>query len=70
MSVTIDLFDIEAQTRLALQHHGAGEWIAAEVAKAVRKAEATGNVICGCTIWKVTAISLEPGASKALSNRG
>ena len=47
MSVTIDLSDIEAQTRLALQHHGAGEWIAAEVAKAVRKAEATGNVICG-----------------------
>ena len=47
MSVTVCLSDLEVQTRLALQHHGADEWIAAEVAKAVRKAEATGNLICG-----------------------
>ncbi|MEM7224512.1 MAG: Ldh family oxidoreductase [Pseudomonadota bacterium] len=47
MSVTISLSDLEAQTKLALQRHGADEWIAVEVAKAVRKAEATGNVICG-----------------------
>jgi (2R)-3-sulfolactate dehydrogenase (NADP+) len=47
MKVTVALDDIEAQTHAALVAHGAKDWIASEVAKAVRKAEATGNVICG-----------------------
>lgn len=38
---------IEAQSRAALLAHGAGEMQAAEVAKAVARAEALGNVICG-----------------------
>lgn len=38
---------IEDQTRNALVRHGAGEWQASEVAKAVRLAEARGNRICG-----------------------
>jgi len=31
----------------ALITHGAADWVATEVAKAIRKAEATGNLICG-----------------------
>ncbi|MGB7242423.1 MAG: Ldh family oxidoreductase [Sulfitobacter sp.] len=43
----ITLDDIETQTRAALVAHGASAFSAAEVARAVRKAEATGNKICG-----------------------
>jgi (2R)-3-sulfolactate dehydrogenase (NADP+) len=43
----ISLDEIESATRTALERHGAHSWIAAEVAKAVRKAEAVGNKICG-----------------------
>lgn len=43
----ISLDDIEMTTRRALIGHGAAEGPAAEVARAVRKAEATGNRICG-----------------------
>ena len=39
--------EIEAQSRSALLAHGAGEIQAAAVAKAVARAEALGNVICG-----------------------
>ena len=45
ISVTLD--EIEQATSRALQNHGALPWIAEEVAKAVRVAEATGNIICG-----------------------
>jgi len=45
--VQISLNDIEAKTRAALIRHGAQPWIAEEVARAVRKAESTGNRICG-----------------------
>ena len=45
ISVTLD--EIEQATSQALQNHGALPWIAEEVAKAVRVAEATGNIICG-----------------------
>jgi len=41
------LEEIEKVTRAALEHHGADAWIAEEVARAVRKAEAVGNRICG-----------------------
>jgi len=43
----ISLDQIETTARTALEHHGAEGWIAAEVAKAIRKAEAVGNRICG-----------------------
>ena len=43
----ISLDEIEALSLRLLKAHGAEEWIAAEVARAVRRAEETGNVICG-----------------------
>ena len=43
----VPLNEIEATTQAALERHGAQTWIAAEVARAVRKAEAVGNRICG-----------------------
>ncbi len=43
----VSLSEIESTTKAALECHGALPWIAAEVAKAVRKAEAVGNRICG-----------------------
>ncbi len=43
----VPLSEIEMTTQTALERHGALPWIAAEVAKAVRKAEAVGNRICG-----------------------
>ncbi|MBX2879265.1 MAG: Ldh family oxidoreductase [Granulosicoccus sp.] len=45
--LTVSLDDIESTTQRALIKHGSLPWVAAEVAQAVRKAEATGNVICG-----------------------
>jgi len=44
---TVSLDDIQSVTSAALTNHGASDWIAHEVALAVRKAEATGNLICG-----------------------
>jgi len=46
-TVSVSLGDIEAVTAAALTAHGAAPFPAAEVARAVRKAEATGNRICG-----------------------
>lgn len=43
----VPLDEIERRTFQALVAHGAREWIAAEVARAVREAEAEGNRICG-----------------------
>ena len=43
----VSLSEIEQKTISALINHGAEDWIAVEVAKAVRLAEATGNLICG-----------------------
>ena len=45
--ITVSLDDIQNITTMALTSHGAHDWIAHEVALAVRKAEATGNLICG-----------------------
>jgi len=45
--VTVSLDDIETTSSTALVKHGAKPWIAAEVAKAIRKAESVGNIICG-----------------------
>ncbi|MEO0327291.1 MAG: Ldh family oxidoreductase [Pseudomonadota bacterium] len=43
----ISLDEIQSTTKAALENHGAAPWIADEVARAVRKAEAIGNRICG-----------------------
>jgi (2R)-3-sulfolactate dehydrogenase (NADP+) len=43
----IPLREIESTANAALVAHGAGEWQAAEVARAVTRAEETGNIICG-----------------------
>jgi (2R)-3-sulfolactate dehydrogenase (NADP+) len=43
----ISISEIEARSHAALMAHGAGDWQAREVARAVARAEATGNVICG-----------------------
>jgi len=45
MKITVT--EIEAQSLAALSRHGAGDMQAAAVAKAVARAEALGNVICG-----------------------
>lgn len=44
---TIALDDIFQQSKAALINHGANEFVSGEVAKAVQKAEAVGNLICG-----------------------
>lgn len=46
-NVTVSLAEIHKKTSAALSAHGASDWIAEEVANAVRKAEANGNLICG-----------------------
>jgi (2R)-3-sulfolactate dehydrogenase (NADP+) len=43
----ISLDDIEGHSRQALIAHGAAPFQAGEVARAIRRAEETGNVICG-----------------------
>ena len=43
----VSLDDIERTVQAALMQHGAGAFAAAEVARAVARAEATGNRICG-----------------------
>ena len=45
--ITVNLDEIEIKTATALVNHGAKKWIADEVAKAVKVAEAEGNKICG-----------------------
>jgi len=45
--VTVSLNEIETTSQRALVKHGADDWIAAEVAQAIRKAESVGNLICG-----------------------
>ncbi len=44
---TLSLKDIEETTQAALMAYGAGAFAAAEVARAVAKAESVGNKICG-----------------------
>ncbi len=43
----VSVAEIEQVSAAALGAHGAGHWQAAEVARAVARAEETGNVICG-----------------------
>lgn len=60
-NTNVSLNDIEAQSHAALVKYGASDWIAVEVAKAVRKAEATGNLICGLYYLESYCIQLESG---------
>jgi len=59
--ITVSLDDIAATSQQALVRHGANEWVASEVAKAVRKAEATGNLICGLYYLESYCKQLETG---------
>jgi len=56
--------DIEACSKAALIAHGAGAWQASEVARAVARAEATGNVICGLYYLESYCLQLASGRVK------
>jgi (2R)-3-sulfolactate dehydrogenase (NADP+) len=62
--ITVSLDEIEALTTSALVSHGAEKWIAEEVAKAVRKAESTGNLICGLYYLESYCTQLRTGRVK------
>ena len=61
-TVSLDL--IEKTSATAMIKHGAAPWIAAEVAKAIRKAEATGNLICGLYYLESYCAQLTSGRVK------
>ena len=60
-TVTVTLDDIESVSRQALIKHGAAEWVASSVAKAVRKAEENSNLICGLYYLESYCIQLTSG---------
>lgn len=60
----ISLDEIFATTKTALENHGAEPWIAEEVARAVRKAEAVGNRICGLYYLESYCQQLKSGRVK------
>ncbi len=62
--ICVSLSEIESTTNAALQAHGASEFAAHEVALAVRKAEATGNLICGLYYLQSYCQQLETGRVK------
>jgi len=57
----VSLTEIEATTAQALRQHGAADWVAASVARAVRRAEETGNVICGLYYLESYCLQLRTG---------
>lgn len=59
--VNVTLDDIERHTHQALINHGAADWIAAEVARAVRVAEANNNLICGLYYLQSYCLQLDSG---------
>ncbi len=61
-AITLD--EIDSTTRAALERHGALPWIAAEVTRAVRKAEAVGNKICGLYYLESYCAQLKTGRVK------
>ncbi|MFN3209936.1 MAG: Ldh family oxidoreductase [Roseovarius sp.] len=62
MQVTLD--KIEATAKAALAKHGAEDWIAGEVAAAVREAEGLGNRICGLYYLESYCQQLQSGRVK------
>ncbi len=59
MQVSVD--QIRTTSAAALVAHGAGDWQAAEVARAVARAEETGNVICGLYYLESYCLQLASG---------
>lgn len=57
----VSLNEIETLTQKLLVKHGSDDWIASEVARAVRKAEAIGNKICGLFYVESYCTQLESG---------
>ncbi|MFK8081938.1 MAG: Ldh family oxidoreductase [Granulosicoccus sp.] len=57
----VSLAEIEAVTKNALIKHGALEWVALEVARAVRTAEANENLICGLYYLESYCMQLNSG---------
>lgn len=57
----VSLDDLAHATRSALMHHGAAEWVADQVTKAVVEAEATGNRICGLAYLESYCLQLQSG---------
>ena len=57
----VTLSDIHETTQAALLHHGAAEEPAREVARAVTRAEALGNVICGLYYVESYCLQLQSG---------
>lgn len=57
----VTLTDIENLALSALKRHGAADWVALEVARAVRRAEETGNVICGLYYLESYCLQLASG---------
>jgi len=60
----VKLSEIETTVNTALRRHGALPWIADEVARAVRKAEAVGNRICGLYYLESYCKQLQSGRVK------
>ncbi|MGB7286135.1 MAG: Ldh family oxidoreductase [Salaquimonas sp.] len=60
-TINVSLNEIEKASHAALVKHTASDWVAAEVAKAIRKAEATGNIICGLYYLESYCIQLDSG---------
>lgn len=57
----VSVADILEQSRAALLAHGAGDWQADAVARAVARAEETGNVICGLYYLESYCLQLDSG---------
>ena len=57
----IAVTEIYETSRKALSNHGAAPWVAEEVAKAVARAEALGNIICGLYYLESYCIQLKSG---------
>ena len=57
----VSVAEIEDTARRALVAHGAGDWQAAEVARAVARAEETGNLICGLYYLESYCLQLASG---------
>ncbi len=57
----VSVAEIFDRSRKALTNHGAAPWIAEEVAKAVARSEAMGNVICGLYYLESYCVQLRSG---------
>lgn len=62
--IRVSLDDIESASQQALIRNGAKDWVATEVARAIRKAEATGNLICGLYYLESYCTQLQSGRVK------